>query len=81
MSKFLQDNCWKAVNFEFSGDRGEPGAVYPANPDGQIGQGLVHVLPDGFQLLAVAAPRRIEHDQPHALILQGDEPKVQMVKP
>jgi hypothetical protein len=37
-----------------------PGAVDPAHPDGDRVERLLHVLPDGLQLFAVAAPRRVK---------------------
>ena len=72
-SNYSQNDCWKPANFELSGDGWKPGAVYPADANGLIGQGLVDVLPDRLQLLTVPAPRRVEHNQPHPLILQGNE--------
>ena len=74
---YSQNDCWKPANFELSGDGWKPGAVYPADANGLIGQGLVDVLPDRLQLFAVPAPRRVKHDQPHPLIFQGNESRKQ----
>ncbi len=70
---FHEQNRGKPLDAELVGGGSEAGAVELAHPHGRVGEGLGGLQEDRLELVAVAAPRRVEHDEPLAVLPNVDE--------